>query len=77
MLRLTNNFLEEVVENQNTDARLLKFKTLIEQDKRVDIEIDVNGVMRCRGRVCVSDVPELKKMILEEGHRSNLSIHPG
>ncbi|MCI86708.1 hypothetical protein A2U01_0107989, partial [Trifolium medium] len=31
----------------------------------------------CRGRVCVPDVPELKKMILEEDHRSNLSIHPG
>ncbi|MCI41381.1 CCHC-type integrase, partial [Trifolium medium] len=30
-----------------------------------------------RGRVCVPDVPELKKMILEEGHRSGLSIHPG
>ncbi|MCH83701.1 retrotransposon protein [Trifolium medium] len=28
-------------------------------------------------RVCVPDVPELKKMILEEGHRSGLSIHPG
>ena len=22
-------------------------------------------------------MPELRKMILEEGHRSNLSIHPG
>ncbi|MCI86826.1 hypothetical protein A2U01_0108107, partial [Trifolium medium] len=50
MLRLTNDFLEEVVEKQKTDARLLKYKTLIEQWKKVDIEIDVNGVMRCRGR---------------------------
>ncbi|MCI58802.1 hypothetical protein A2U01_0080057, partial [Trifolium medium] len=58
MLRLTNDFLEEVVEKQKTDARLVKFRTLIEQGKRVDIKIDVNGVMRCRGRVCVPDVPE-------------------
>ncbi|MCI54792.1 hypothetical protein A2U01_0076042, partial [Trifolium medium] len=72
-----NNFLEEVVEKQKTDARLLKFKALIEQGKKVDIEIDENGVMRCRGRVCVPDVSELKRMILEEGHRSNPSIHPG
>ena len=28
-------------------------------------------------RVCVPDVPELKKSIIEEGHRSGLSIHPG
>ncbi|MCI47082.1 hypothetical protein A2U01_0068323, partial [Trifolium medium] len=75
MLRLTNDFLGEVVEKHKTDARLLKFKTLIEQGKKLDIEIDEQGVMRCRGRVCVPDVPELKRMILEEGHRSSLSIH--
>ncbi|MCI79457.1 hypothetical protein A2U01_0100728, partial [Trifolium medium] len=40
MLRLTNNFLEEVVEKQKTDARLMKYKALIEQGKKLDIEID-------------------------------------
>ncbi|MCI77233.1 hypothetical protein A2U01_0098503, partial [Trifolium medium] len=29
MLRLTNDFPEEVVEKQKTDARLLRYKTLI------------------------------------------------
>ncbi|MCI47223.1 hypothetical protein A2U01_0068464, partial [Trifolium medium] len=37
------------------------------------IEIDEQGVMRCRGRVCVSDVPELKRMILELGRPMNLA----
>ncbi|MCI59545.1 hypothetical protein A2U01_0080800 [Trifolium medium] len=55
----------------------MKIKALVEQGKKVGIEIDVNGVIKCRGRICVPDVPELKNMILEEGHRSNLSIHPG
>ncbi|MCI59371.1 hypothetical protein A2U01_0080626, partial [Trifolium medium] len=50
MLRLTNDFLEEVVERQKDDARLSKYKALIEQGKNVDIEIDEHGVMRCRGR---------------------------
>ncbi|MCI36538.1 hypothetical protein A2U01_0057761 [Trifolium medium] len=58
MLRLTNPFLEEVVEKQKTDTRLLKYKSLIEKGKELDIKIDDNGVMRCRGRVCVPDVPE-------------------
>ncbi|MCI90337.1 hypothetical protein A2U01_0111629, partial [Trifolium medium] len=58
MLRLTNNFLEEVVETQKTDTRLLKYKALIEKGKELDVMIDENGVMRCRGRVCVPDVPE-------------------
>ncbi|MCI64607.1 hypothetical protein A2U01_0085865, partial [Trifolium medium] len=39
MLKLTNDFLEEVVKKQKTDARLLRYKTLIEQGKKVDIEI--------------------------------------
>ncbi|MCI91363.1 hypothetical protein A2U01_0112657, partial [Trifolium medium] len=41
------------------DEKLLKYKALIEQGKEMDIMIDENGVMRCRGRVCVPDVPEL------------------
>ena len=51
--------------------------TLINQGKGDKFIIDENGVMRFRGRVCVPDIPELKKIILEEGHRSGLSIHPG
>ncbi|MCI62184.1 hypothetical protein A2U01_0083441, partial [Trifolium medium] len=43
MLRLTSDFLEEVVVKQKTDVRLLKYKALIEQGKKLDIEIDVNG----------------------------------
>ncbi|MCI29287.1 retrotransposon protein, partial [Trifolium medium] len=49
----------------------------INEGKETDFKVDENGIMRYRGRVCVPDVPELKKMILEEGHRSGLSIHPG
>ena len=35
-----------------------------------------NGVQRLQDRICVPNVPERRKMILEEGHRNNLSIHP-
>ncbi|MCI32512.1 hypothetical protein A2U01_0053726, partial [Trifolium medium] len=54
MLKLTNDFLEEVVEKQKTDARLLKYRTLIEQGKKLT-----------------------SRLMSKEGHRSNLSIHPG
>ncbi|MCI92531.1 hypothetical protein A2U01_0113827, partial [Trifolium medium] len=60
MLKLTNPFLEEVIEKQKTVAKLLRYKALIEKGKELDIKIEENGVMRCRGRVCVPDVPELK-----------------
>ncbi|MCI57270.1 hypothetical protein A2U01_0078521, partial [Trifolium medium] len=50
MLKLTNPFLEEVMEKQKMDEELLKYKALIEKGKEMDIKIDENGVMRCRGR---------------------------
>ncbi|MCI81857.1 hypothetical protein A2U01_0103131, partial [Trifolium medium] len=49
---------------------------LINEGKEIDFGVDENGVVRYLGRVCVPDVPELRKMILEEGHLSGLSIHP-
>ena len=39
--------------------------------------MDKNGILMFCDRVCVPNVHELKKQILEEGHRSSLSIHPG
>ncbi|MCI97534.1 hypothetical protein A2U01_0118835, partial [Trifolium medium] len=55
----------------------MKKLTLIGEGKENDFKVDENEVMRFRGKVCVPDVPELKKMIMDEGHRSGLSIHPG
>ncbi|MCI40139.1 hypothetical protein A2U01_0061371, partial [Trifolium medium] len=76
MLKLTNPFLEEIKECQKRDQKLMEKLMLINEGKEIDFGIDENGVRRYRGRVCVPDMPELRKMILEEGHRSGLSIHP-
>ncbi|MCI06201.1 retrotransposon protein, partial [Trifolium medium] len=77
MLKLTNPFLEEIKECQKTDKKLMEKLVLIKEGKETDFGVDENGIIKYRGRVCVPDVPELIKMILEEGHRSGLSIHPG
>ena len=50
---------------------------LVNQGKGGDFKLGENGVLMFLDRVCVLDVPELKKRILDEGHRSNLSIHLG
>ncbi|MCI37965.1 hypothetical protein A2U01_0059193, partial [Trifolium medium] len=77
MLKLTNSFLEEIKECQKRDHKMMEKLVLIREGKEVDFRVDESGVVRYRGRVCVPDVPELRKMILEEGHISGLSIHPG
>ncbi|PNX60415.1 hypothetical protein L195_g060169, partial [Trifolium pratense] len=54
-----------------------KLALVVEEGKEANFKVDENGIMRFHGRVCVPDVPEMKKVILEEGHRSEMSIHPG
>ena len=50
---------------------------LVNQGKGGDFSLDEDGVLMFRDRVCVSSVLELKRRILDERHRSSLSIHPG
>src|SRR4051812_23199833 len=77
MLKLTNSILEEIRNGQKFDVGLVDKLTLINQGRGGEFRIDENGVMRFGDRVCVLDVAEIRKSILEEGHRSGFSIHPG
>ena len=77
MLKLTSGILDEIRDGQKSDLSLVDRLTLINQGRGGDFWIDENGIMRCHDRVCVSNIAELKKSILEEGNRSGLSIHPG
>ncbi|XP_050919380.1 uncharacterized protein LOC127136914 [Lathyrus oleraceus] len=50
---------------------------IVKLGKDGELRIDANGVMRFRDKVCVPGVLKLEKSILEEGHQSGVSIHPG
>ena len=76
MLKLTSNILEEIKNGQNEDLELVDRVVLVNQGKGLDFRLDVNGVLMFRDQVCVTEVLELKKRILDEGHMSRLSIHP-
>jgi hypothetical protein len=77
MLKLTSNILEEIKNGQKEDLELVDRVVLVNQGKGGDFRLDGNSVLMFRDRVCVPDVLELKRRILEEGHKSSLSIHPG
>jgi len=77
MLKLTSNILEEIKVGQKEDLELVDRVVLVKQVKDVDFRLDEHGVLMFRDRVYVSDVPELKKRILDEGHQNSLSIYPG
>ncbi|MCI47094.1 hypothetical protein A2U01_0068335, partial [Trifolium medium] len=65
MLKLTNPFLENIRECQKTDKKLREKLVLVDEGKETNFKVDENGIMRFHGRMCVPDVPELKKMIME------------
>ena len=77
MLKLKSNILEENKNGQKEGLELVDRVGLVNQGKGVDFRLDENGVLIFHDRICVMNVLEIKKRILEEGHMSSLSIHPG
>ncbi|RZB86561.1 Transposon Ty3-G Gag-Pol polyprotein [Glycine soja] len=76
-LRITSELLRDIREGQKIDPFLRTQLEAIESGRDSSFNVGSDGVLRLRDRICVPNVPELRKIILEEGHRSNLSIHPG
>lgn len=68
MLKLTSGVLEGIRESERTDLELVDYLALINQGRVGDFKIDDNGVIKFRDKICVPEVPELKKSILQEGH---------
>ena len=77
VLRITSELLGDIREGQKTDLFLRTQLEAIESGRDNSFNVGSDGVLRLQDRICVPNVPKLRKMILEEGHRSNLSIHPG
>ena len=76
MLQITNEFLNEVREEQGKDQELQQIVSELGTEKRKDFRTSRDGILRFRERVCVPRSRVLKKMLLDEGHKSCLSIHP-
>ena len=49
----------------------------MQQGKSDEFMIDEEGVLQLGTRLCVPDVDDLRKELLEEAHYSTYSVHPG
>ena len=76
MLRIDNEFLNSIKEAQKVDVKFVDLLIDSNQTEHSDFKVDDQGMLLFRGRICIPDNDEMKKMILEESHRSSLSIHP-
>jgi len=59
------------------DASLNKVREQLGSDEARDFALGSDGILRFKGRVCVPNDAEVKRLIFEEGHKSRLSLHPG
>jgi len=59
------------------DASLNRVREQLGSDEAKDFALSDDGILRFNSRVCIPDDAEVKRLILEEGHKIRLSLHPG
>ena len=75
-LTISSDFLDSVRERQLLDASLNRVREQLGSDEVRDFALGNDGILRFQGRICVPTDAEVKKLILEERHKSRLSLHP-
>ncbi|KOM49485.1 hypothetical protein LR48_Vigan08g031200 [Vigna angularis] len=76
-LAITSDFLEQVKVEQSMDQELQQKIRLLDTDQAKEFVLSKDGIFRFKNRVCIPAKSELKHLILDEGHKSRISIHPG
>ena len=77
LLKVTNEFLDEIRVAQGHDMELQQFIGWLGIDKGKDYQMGADDILRFKGRVCVPMGPIFRRQILKEGHQSHFSIHSG
>jgi len=67
----------QVIEGQKIDKGIFHIKEKIKDDPKMQFRVDERGVLWFQNRLVVPKNRELKNLIMDEAHLSNLSIHPG
>ena len=49
----------------------------VQNGENSNFTLDQEGALRCDNRLCVPNLVDLKKIILEEAHNSKYTSHPG
>jgi hypothetical protein len=71
-----SSLLQEIWKGQLKDERVQEIKCNIKENKLLGFLEDDEGVLWYRGRICVSNVKELKDKIHREAHESAIPFIP-
>ena len=64
-----------VLEAQKNDQELQQWFVKVSAKEPKEWSINSDGVLKCRNRLCVPDINHLRKDILDEAHKSRLTVH--
>ena len=64
MLKINSDFLNSIKKAQKIDVKFVDLMVAGNQTADGDFKVDDQGVLRFRGRICIPDDEELKKLIL-------------
>jgi len=76
-LTISSDFLTSIRERKLLDASLNKIRERLGSNEARDFALGDDSILRFQGIVCIPNDAEVKWLILEEGHKSRLSLHPG
>jgi hypothetical protein len=76
-MEVGSSLLQEIRKGQLENEKIQAIKCNIKEEKMPGFSEDGEGVLWYKGRICVSDVNELKDKILHEARESSYFIHPG
>ena len=69
--------VDQIKEGQKQISKMIKLRAEIEGGRKPDFRIKHDGVIVRGSRMCVPEIGELKREIMEEAHSSAYSMHPG
>jgi len=61
----SSDFLSLIKESQSLDSSMQKMMVFLGLEQAKEFALGVNGVLRFRGKICVLDDVEVKRLILE------------
>ena len=68
--------LDQIKEGQKQISEMIKLRAEIEGGRKPEFQIRDDGVIVRGSRMCVPEIGELKREIMEEAHSSAYAMHP-
>jgi hypothetical protein len=67
---------QDIQKGELEDAKIQEIKEQIKEDKAPGFSVDEQGTLWYKKCLCVTEVKEMRELILREAHDSSYSIHP-